>query len=170
MSEERELNPYAAPKEAEKSAKRTKKKARAENNDDETIQEIVRSFQKTRSWIALFGVLSYIGTAVLIIAGIAVAFISSGTKAGVLSSLGPGILLLYLILGIVYAVIGARLLRYRDAIDKVVRSDGRLEDIAEAVERQSQFWSLVGQFTLVMFGLYVVSAMIGAVAGAAATR
>lgn len=170
MSEERELNPYAAPKEAEKSAKRTKKKARAENNDDETIQQIVRSFQKTRSWIAFFGVLSYIGTAVLIIAGIGMAYLSTSAKSGILASMGPGIMVVYLILGIVYAVVGARLLRYRDAIDRVVRSDGRLEDIAEAVERQSQFWNLVGQVTVVMFGLYVVSAMIGAVAGAASTR
>lgn len=166
-SDERELNPYAAPKEASKSGKRTKKKVRTEQDDqDDTIQEIVRSFQRTRSWISFFATLSYIGTALLIIGGIAVAALMGNSKAG--SALGPGIFLVYLVLGIVYAVFGSRLFRYRDAINNVIRSEGRIEHIADAVEKQAQFWTLAGQVTIAIMVLYFIFLMFGVIAGVSA--
>jgi len=168
-SEERELNPYAAPKDASKSGKRTKKKVRAAQDDqDDAIQDIVQSFQRTRSWISFFATLSYIGAAILVIGGLVVAALSSNTRSGPIATLGPGILVVYLILAIVYGVFGSRLFRYRDAINNVIRSEGRIEHIADAVERQSQFWTLAGQVTIAMFLLYVVFAVVMGMVGAAA--
>lgn len=169
MSEERELNPYAAPQEGKKSVKRTKKKARNDNADEDTIQQIVRSFQKTRSWIAFFGILSYIGAVIAVIGGAFVAFMSSQTR-GPLATLGPGVLLVYLVLAVVYVVFGARLLRYRDAIDEVIRSEGQIEHIGNAVERQAQFWSLAGQTCVALLILYGIVVIVGAAAGAASVR
>lgn len=169
MSEERELNPYAAPREGKKSLKRTKKKARSDNDDEDTIQQIVRSFQKTRSWISFFGILSYVGAVIAVIGGAFVAFMSSQTR-GPLATLGPGVLLVYLVLAVVYVVFGARLLRYRDAIDEVIRSEGQLEHIGNAVERQAQFWSLAGQAFVALLILYGIVVIVGAAAGAASVR
>jgi len=162
-SDERELNPYAAPKDLKNPGKRTKKKVRVEQEDqDGPIQDIVQSFQRTRSWISLFGTLSYIGAAFAIIGGIGVAVassaaaVSSNAKSGPLAAFGPGLLLVYLILGIVYGVFGSRLFRYRDAINNVIRSEGRIEHIADAVERQAQFWTLAGQVFIATFLLYAL--------------
>jgi len=169
MSEQRELNPYAAPKEGHKSAKRTKKKARSGNDDEDTIQQIVRSFQKTRSWIAFFGVLSYIGAVIAAIGGAFVAFMSTQAR-GPFAALGPGVLLIYLVLAVVYVVFGARLLRYRDAIDDVIRSEGQIEHIGNAIERQAQFWSLAGQTFVALLILYGIVAIVGAAVGVASIR
>lgn len=168
-SDERELNPYAAPKEAGKSGKRVKKKTRpATDVDDNVIQDIVRSFQKTRSWISFFGVLSYLGAVVLVIAGVALLLFASAGKSemAIMRTIGPGIFVVYLIIGAAYAAFGSRLFRYRDAIDNVIRSDGRMEYIAEAVERQANFWTLAGQTAIVIMGMYMIFGVIGGMLGA----
>jgi len=171
-TEERENNPYAAPKEGGEKKKRVKKKVRVEREDDDTtIDQIVRSFQKTESWISFFGVLSYIGAVVLGIAGIFMLAITSDTRLGRASAfVGPFALLLYGALAATYAVVGARLIRYRDAIKNVIRNDGQLEHIADAVERQAQFWTFVGRLSVAAMVLYGIILMVGLMAGAATSR
>jgi hypothetical protein len=168
--EESEVNPYAAPKEGSEKKKRTKKKVRAEDDDndnDRAIQDIVQSFQKTRSWISFFATLSYIGAVVLAIAGIVILAMSSNTSLGRAASvLGPFGLVLYGGLAALYVVIGGRLVKYRDAINNVIRNDGQLEHIADAVERQAQFWTLVGQIAVATLVLYGIIIALGAMAGA----
>lgn len=164
-SDERENNPYAAPKEGGVKKKRIKKKVSVDLEDDESsIEQIVHSFQKTRAWISLFGILSYIGAGILGIAGIIMLAMTSDTRAGQLGAmLGPFALVLYGMLAAVYVIIGTRLFRYRDAINNVVRNEGKLEHIADAVERQAQFWTLVGQITvagLVLYGFIFVFALV----------
>jgi hypothetical protein len=167
-TEERENNPYAAPKEGGTKRKRVKKKVNVDLVDDETtIDQIVRSFQKTESWISFFGALSYIGAVILAIGGIVMLAITSDTRLGRASAfVGPFALLLYGALAATYAVVGARLFRYRDAIKNVVRNDGQLEHIADAVERQAQFWTFVGKLSVAAMVLYGIILIIGLIAGA----
>lgn len=167
-SDERENNPYAAPKEGGAKKKRIKKKVTVDLEDDESaIEAIVRSFQKTRSWISFFGTLCYISAGFLGIGGIVMLALTSNTRAGQLGAmLGPFALVLYGMLAALYVVIGTRLLRYRDAINNVIRNEGRLEHIADAVERQAQFWTLIGQITVATLVIYGFVVLIGVMAGA----
>lgn len=167
-SDERENNPYAAPKDGGTKKKRPKKKVEVDLEDNESaIDQIVHSFQKTRGWISFFGVLCYIGAGILGIGGIAMLALTSNTAAGRIgAALGPFVLVLYGMLAALYAVIGARLFRYRDAINNVVRNEGRLEHIADAVERQAQFWTLIGQISVASLVLYGIILMLGIMVGA----
>lgn len=164
-SEEQELNPYAAPNETGKTTKRIKKKAPEVENDDSILQDIIRAFQKTRSWVSLFAGLSRVAAALHVIAGIFMAFLAArgeGRMAVFGPSLGPPVALaIYVLLGAIYAVLSWRLFRYRDAISNLIRNDGRLDSIADAVEQQARFWAWAGQTAVVLFVMSIVAALIG---------
>lgn len=171
-SNNRELNPYAAPKDTGKSSKRVKKKKTNSDDNPGAIDEIVRSFEKTRSWISFFGVLTYLGVALLILGSVALlAMPSKPTPGNPLSNFGPAIALVYLVIGVIYVFVGRRLFRYRDAITGVMQSNGDLDDIAYAVRQQFEFWQLVGRITvsmLVLYGFIIIIAIMAA--GAASSR
>ncbi|MDC3980020.1 hypothetical protein [Polyangium jinanense] len=155
MSNEDELNPYEAPKET-KTTKRPKKKKAAEDDapHDPSIDAIVYSLQKTRPWISLFGTLSYIGAVGLVVFGLYTMTSTSTSRA--IGDYGAIAFIVYLILAILYAVVGSRLFRYRDSINQVIATDGRLDFIATAIERQREFWAFVGMMTVVLLGLYAL--------------
>jgi hypothetical protein len=155
VSNAEELNPYEAPKET-KTTKRPKKKKASEDDlpHDPAIDAIVFSLQKTRPWITLFGTLSYIGAVALVVFGLYTMTSTSTSRA--LGEFGAVAFIVYLILAILYAFIGTRLFRYRDSINQVIASDGRLDFIATAIERQREFWAFVGVMTVVLLGLYAL--------------
>ncbi|MRG94405.1 hypothetical protein [Polyangium spumosum] len=157
MSNETELNPYEAPKET-KGTKRTRKKKELAEDDHEqsaAIDAIVFSLRKTRPWITLFGTLSYIFAVVLV--GFGLYSMSATSSSRVLGEIGAVTFVLYLLIAILYGVIGTRLFRYRDSINQVLASEGRLEFVATAIERQREFWALVGVMTVVLLGLYLLT-------------
>lgn len=155
MSNDDELNPYEAPKETN-TTKRPKKKKSAEDDapHDPAIDAIVFSLQKTRPWITLFGTLSYIGAVGLVVFGLYA--MTSSPMARAIGEVGAVAFIVYLILAVLYAVIGSRLFRYRDSINQVIAADGRLDFIATAMERQREFWAFVGMMTVVLLGLYAL--------------
>ncbi|TKC94612.1 hypothetical protein [Polyangium fumosum] len=154
MSNAEELNPYEAPKETKTTKRPKKKKSEDDPPHDPAIDAIVFSLQKTRPWITLFGTLSYIGAVGLVVFGLYA--MTSSPMSRALGEVGAVAFLVYLILAILYAVIGTRLFRYRDSINQVIAADGRLDFIATAIERQREFWAFVGVMTVVLLGLYAL--------------
>jgi hypothetical protein len=51
-----------------------------------------------------------------------------------------------------YVLIAYRLGRHSDSISMVSRTEGRLDAIVSAVEKQQQLWSFVGYLTLITSG------------------
>ncbi|MDI1450192.1 hypothetical protein [Polyangium sp. 6x1] len=153
MSNVDDLNPYEAPKETN-TTKRIKKKKAVEDDapHDPSIDAIVFSLQRTRPWITLFGTLCFLGAVGLVVFGLYM------TKMG--PDYNPaywvGAFIAYITLAILYVVTGIRLFRYRDSIKQVIASDGRLDFIATAIERQREFWAFVGVVTVVLLGLYLL--------------
>jgi hypothetical protein len=114
----------------------------------------------TRPWtllvavvLIIFAVFMLLGTAGIILGGLAV---SMGAK-GVGESLA-----IFLVLGIVYGVgavtymlMGIYLAKYSSAISTVVMT-GHAQDMTQALEQQRKFWKLAGIITLVMTVLTVI--------------
>ena len=156
MSNDSELNPYEAPKET-KAAKRPKKKKELEETSHENqaaIDSIVHSLRNTRPWITLFGTLSFIGAAGLVVFGLYTMSLSSSRRS--IGEYGAAAFIVYVVLAILYGVVGTRLFRYREGINQVIATEGRLDFIATAIERQREFWAFVGVMTVVLIGLYVL--------------
>ncbi len=163
-SEEQELNPYSTPKETATTTKRIKKHAReeVEENDDSIIQDIIRSFQKTRSWVSFFAVLSRFSAAIFVMAGGVLALMAAREDEPI-AALRLLVGLAYALMGPAAAILSWRLFRYRDAISNVIRSDGRLDYIADAVEQQARCWTLAGPMALVLFAIRIAYIMIGGI-------
>jgi hypothetical protein len=157
MASRDELNPYAEPRAVEK--KRPKKKAQGAERDP-AMDALQESFRRTRPWISFFTVLGYIGAGALVLLGILT--VVTPTR-GPVNEYRTLLLFVYLAAAVIYSFISARLGRYRESIDDVLRSDGELHLVALAIERQREFWALVGWVTIVamsIYGLVIASAVL----------
>ena len=47
-------------------------------------------------------------------------------------------------------------MNYRDSIRRVTISDGRLDAVADAVDKQQKFWAFVGGLTVAMLVIYAL--------------
>lgn len=150
-------NPYAPPTEKIKPAKRPKKKKseREEDASDRTKEAIMDSFRKTRTWVSLFSVLGYITTVLLVIGGLGTLMGRTFTS-GPLGGYSPILAFFYLGMALFSAFVANRLGAYRGAIDRVLQSNCDMDEVAIAIERQRQYWSLVGGGTMVMIVVYVI--------------
>jgi hypothetical protein len=139
-----EGNASAPPKAKQKPAKPSKR-ARTEDSTEDDFAAIRIAFEKTRPWVAIFAVTNYIGAGWLVLTG--VTGLATPSKAPwVLPCFG---------LALIYVLMGRRLGRYRDSIRSVSQGEGRLDAIADAVEKQQQLWLFIGFQTFIMLGLYV---------------
>jgi hypothetical protein len=139
-----EGNVYTPPKAKQKPAKRFKR-ARTEDSTADDLAAIRIAFEKTRPWVAIFAVASYIGAGWLVFTGVIVGLTNSSKGIGVLPCFGGAL---------IYVLMGRRLGRYRDSIRLVSQTEGRLDAIADAVENQQRLWLFIGFHTLIMLPLY----------------
>ena len=116
----------------------------------EVSTRTIELLNQTRPWVSLIGVLTWIGTA-LIILGILV-------SAGMGLAMGdPGMLLvsvLYLIMALIYGYVAKSLTGYAKRISRLNVSE-RVEDLEDALEAQKNFWKVIGIITLVVIIIYV---------------
>lgn len=125
---------------------------------------ILEAMQRTRPWITMFAVLSFIGGAFLVLGSIGMFF--AGAAAGAAAGgpalfFGPGLGLLYLFFSAFYFVIGWLLWSYRTSIGGFLASGGSAGLLAAALDRQASFWKFVGILSLVGVALYAVLIVVG---------
>jgi hypothetical protein len=127
-------------------------------DDSQATFKIMNGMRSTKPWLTLFAVLSFIGTAFIVLAALA-AFGSSGMASGPFAGLGVGMGLGYLLMAGVYGYTGVLLWSYRSGIDGYLASGGDLESLAMTVGRQASFWRFVGVLTVIMMVLYALLLM-----------
>jgi len=150
-------NPYAPPTDESKAAKRRKKKRieREGEGSDRAKDAIMESFRKTRPWVAFFSVLGYVATGVLVLGCIGM-LAGETFNRGPLAAYAPIVVFIYLGIALFSAFVANRLGAYKNSINEVLQSDCDMDKVAHAVERQQQYWSLVGTGSVGMMIFYAL--------------
>ena len=119
------------------------------------LNYITKSLRATRPWTRLLSVLGFIGTALSIIAGIAMIvgqdFIPVSEKAPPLTFMG----IFYILGSVFYLIPSIWLSKYASAISAFLNAGEALE-LAKAIAYQKSFWKFVGILALVSIALAVV--------------
>jgi hypothetical protein len=129
----------------------------------------IEALRRTRPWVILFAVLSFLGSGLMVLLGIMVAVMGSIPGAAAeqpFGRFGWALGLFYLAFGAAYVYPGVRLLQYGLAIGRLVQGR-RPADLEQALELQMRFWRFIGILTLALIALYFVVLVV--LVGAAAT-
>jgi hypothetical protein len=121
----------------------------------------VEMLRQTRPWVLFISVMSFIGSAFMLLGGVAMLLMGLAMPSG----RGPNMAILsvfYIPMAFLYVYPALKLWSYGSSIAKVVVSRAPA-DLEQALAHQKSFWKFVGISMLVLIGLYVV-AIIGAVA------
>ncbi len=139
-----------------------------DNNADYAgaVSTMLEAMRRTRPWVTMFAILSFVGGGFLVLGGIGMMF--AGAAGGPAAMMGPGIGLLYLLIAGFYFVVGKLLWNYRSGIEGFLASGGSAGMLAAAIDRQASFWKFVGILSLVMMVLYFVVIVIAIGAGISA--
>ena len=118
----------------------------------EVSNRSLEMLNQTRPWVQLIGVLLWIGTVLMAIAGL------FGLFAAVIAGIGgaamfQGIFMLIFVL--IYGTLAKSLTGYAKAINKLNASES-VHDLEDALESQKTFWRLSGIITLVVLLIYLV--------------
>lgn len=105
---------------------------------------IVASLRKTRPWVTLLAVLSFIGGGLTMLVGLVTLTDSPAVGFG------------ELLLAVIYLLPGIALLRYSKAIDTLLHGGG-VAELEQAVAAQASFWQLAGIMALVTIVLWVLA-------------
>jgi hypothetical protein len=126
---------------------------------------------QTRPWVRFMSVFTFVGAAVMALAGLAMMVMGI---AGGLAATGstspfrgvPGVVsgFLYLLMSCLYVAPGVFLHRYAGAIKKLMaaRTASALED---ALKHQKSFWRYVGILSIIALAFLVLVFVLGTVAG-----
>jgi hypothetical protein len=116
---------------------------------------IKKSLRATRPWTRLLSVLGFIGTALIILAGIAMivgkGFIPMSEKAPPLAFMG----IFYIMASVFYLVPSIWLSKYSSAITAFLDAGDALE-LGKAIAYQKSFWKFVGSLALVSIAVAVL--------------
>jgi uncharacterized membrane protein (DUF485 family) len=119
----------------------------------------IEHLRRTKPWVRFFAVLSFIGSALLVVLGLMLAVMGSAlpTMFGASGNpgVGVGVGIAYLLLALLYIFPGLYLWRYASAIDSLVQHPQSLT-LEEAMRHQTAFWRFVGILSAVMIAIYAV--------------
>ena len=108
---------------------------------------------RTRPWVMLVSIVMFIASALMVLGGVAgLAF----------SSLGPGampmmgVLVVYVIMGLLYIIPAIYLFRYARRISDLKLSQ-HFTDLEAALQAQKSFWKFVGILTMIAMGIYAIA-------------
>ncbi len=149
------MNPYLAPQAY--GAAPPAYDANAEYNM--AVGQMLEGMRKTRPWITMFSIMSFIGGGFMVLAALMMMFtgaMAGSAMSGPAAAMGPGLGFFYLVMSGFYFVVGKLLWNYRSSIESFLASGGNAGMLASAVDKQASFWKFVGILTLVMMGLYFV--------------
>jgi hypothetical protein len=125
----------------------------------------VEMLRQTQPWVRFLSVLGFIGTALMILAGL---FGLLGAAMGGSAELGV-MMVAYLLVGLLYFIPTMYLSRYATAINRF-RQGLHVAEMETALEAQKSFWKFVGIVTLVILALYVVLILVAIAGGVAFLR
>ena len=136
-------NPYQAPVTASPLA----------TSEQQVAPEVIRALGGTKGWVRFLGVLGFVMTAFIILAGIAVLF---GSNQGALSPFDHSLLsLVYFVMGALYFYASFKLNQYASKI-RVLIDQSSQANLADALEAQRGFWKYVGICTIVGIAFYLL--------------
>ncbi len=160
-----QMSPYQTPN--------TVVQTQAQNSNNAISTIVISHLVRTRKWVRLCSVLGFIGSALMVLAGLFM-MISGGTL-GTSSRIGGaayggglmlGMGLFYLVFAVLYIYPSLRLWQYASSISRLESSSTSF-DLETALDKQRSFWKFVGIMICIMLGLYAVGilfAIIGATA------
>lgn len=131
-------------------------------------QGAVEALRGTRPWVRLFSILGFISAALMVMLGAAVVLGGGATIFGEAAAPGGALIAMgfaYLLIGLLYFLPCLYLFRYASRITRITAGGGEAA-LVDALDQQRRFWRLVGIYTLVMLGLYVVAAVVFAIVAA----
>jgi hypothetical protein len=114
---------------------------------------IVAALRKTRPWVTLLAVLGFIFGGLTALGSLA-AF-----------SMMPAIGFAYLVVAGIYIGVSVMMLKYSNAINKLLHGGG-ITELEEAIDAQASFWQLAGILTLIFIVLMVIGGVMAAAIGA----
>ncbi len=121
---------------------------------------VVRELVGTKPWVRLFAVLSFIGSAFMIIAGL-MALVGGASLGGGFMAVG----VIYLIFGGLYLFPALKLWGYGSAIFEVAVNNSP-QSLEKAINQQRQFWKFMGIVMIVGVVLGIVAGVLAASMGA----
>jgi hypothetical protein len=127
----------------------------------EVTTRTIEMLSQTRPWVQLIGVLLWIGTVLLGIAGVVTIVLGVMAQNGNSVLIGTGVG--YLIGTLIYRALAKALTTYASRINALKASES-VSDLEDALEAQKAFWRLTGIITVAVLLLYVVILVVGAVA------
>ena len=128
---------------------------RMEERAGEVSERTVQLMYQTRPWVLFLSVLMFLGSAFMVLAGLAMFGMSAiaGRGAG---GLPMGLMgLMYLPLAALYVYPAKKLWGYGSAISRMTTSRSTA-DLEAALGEQKSFWKFLGIMTIVMFCLYIL--------------
>jgi hypothetical protein len=147
-----DFNPYSAPQAYIPPPTGVSFEQAATAEYAEAVPRILEAMRRTRPWITMFSILSFIGGGLMGLGAIAV--FASAASAQIGAAIGGA--MFYFMLAAFYIVTGWLLWSYRQGIEGFLASGGGAGMLSIAVDRQASFWKFVGILTLVMMVLYAI--------------
>ena len=125
------------------------------NSGAAVTERTVASLRKTRPWVVLISVLTFVYGGFMVLAGL-----------GIMATEQVGIGIGYIFGAAVSMLPGVALIRYGGAINKLLHGGG-VAELEQAMDAQASFWQIAGIFALIGMVLIVLAIIVGIVAGAA---
>ena len=146
------VNPYAPP-----ASERGRASSGGAVPGEPLTESMLEGLRRTRPWAMFLAILSFIFcgfVALAALGGIAIAAVE-GDDVPVLIGVG----LFYLVLAVIYFVLGLYLVKYARSIG-VANETGRAEEVEDAIWAQQRFWKVAGIVTIAVIGLSVVGTFV----------
>jgi hypothetical protein len=115
----------------------------------------VELLRQTRPWVILMGVLLFIGSAFMLLAGVGMAIMGAVAASASKNPFAAMIGFIYIPLAFLYIYPGLKLVKYGAAIGRLVQSRGAA-DLEDALLQQKSLWKFSGISAIVMIVLYFV--------------
>jgi hypothetical protein len=125
-------------------------------------EQSIEMLRQTRPWVMLMGVLCFIGSAFMLLGGLAVIGMAAMESVSGKSAVPMAVGLIYIPLAGLYIYPGLKLTKYGSTIGRLLQSRAA-PDLDAALEQQKSFWKFAGITTIVMIVLYIFI-IIGAMA------
>ncbi len=136
---------------------------------------VISHLVRTRKWVRLCSVLGFIGSGLMLLAGLAMMI--SGSAIGSSAAMkgmgyGTGLFfvmgLVYLVFALLYIYPSLRLWQYASSISQLEATSSSFH-LETALDKQRSFWKFVGLMISIIIGLYAM-AIVFAIIGATATQ
>ncbi len=133
------------------------------SGDGHLTGAILEHLRRTRPWVMFLAILGFIGTGLMMLAGVAMFLIFSvlgfmedeDFSPGMGIGLGAGIGGIYLAMGVVALLPSLKLWKYSSRIANLMRTSA-LSDLEDAMDQQRAFWKICGIVVIVSFALNIV--------------